>query len=127
MKKFFQNLLFIFQPSYWLMNEKYNKDTDDLMNYLLDNFTFKSLGSEQIAQLGPFKIWIGNRPYSCMMPFDPCVRLKGSGRPSRLTIQKGIKKLKKEIKLLDTLTPKEIVEIAINENKRLNQEITEVS
>ena len=91
MKKFFLNLQFIFKPNYWIMNEPYSKEVDLLMNDLLDKFEFTDI-TYYTAKLGETKIWIANQPYSCIIPSN--YKLNDfSYRASRLTIQKGIKKL----------------------------------
>lgn len=90
---FILNLQFIFKPSYWIMNEKYDKYIDELMNHLIDTYDFTEI-SDCRAKLGKIEIWIESRPYSCMMPYDKSFKY----RPSRLTIQKGIRKLKKQMR-----------------------------
>lgn len=96
MKNFILNLQFIFKPAYWLMIERYSKSMDDFMNGLFDNYTFTDF-SEYTASLNGIKIWVSSRPYRCMMP-DEIVNTELNCRPSRLTIQKGIRKYKKELK-----------------------------
>lgn len=75
------------------MNEKYNKYTDELMNHLINIYDFTEIDTHT-AKLGRIEIWIENRPYSCMMPYEQVLEF----RPSRLPIQKGIRKLKKQIR-----------------------------
>lgn len=90
---FILNLQFIFKPSYWIMNKPYDKYTDEIMNHLIDTHDFLEI-DYCTAKLGKVEIWIENRPYSCMMPYDQVLEF----RPSRLTIHKGIRKLKKQVR-----------------------------
>ncbi|WP_332031047.1 hypothetical protein [Kaistella sp.] len=84
------NLQFIFKPKYWLMNKRYNKKVDDIMNQLLDKYEFTKI-TGNTAYLGDNEIWITNAPYSCMYPYK--FGYESRYRPSRLTIQKGLRKL----------------------------------
>lgn len=88
------NLQFIFKPSYWLMNDDYSKELDLIINKLLDDNDF-IITSKYVAKLGKFNIWIGNRPYACMV-FDSESYFRGK-RPSRLTIKRGLKKLEQPL------------------------------
>lgn len=89
MKKFLLSLQFIFKPNYWVMNREYNESIDIMMNALMDLYEFTNI-TEYTAYLGSTEIWVTNQPYACMVPRS----LLQSGRASRLTIQRGIKKLK---------------------------------
>ena len=88
MKKFILGLQFIFKPNYWLIYGEYNNTWDKILNKLLDENDFVNIG-EYTAELGGVTIWIANIPYACMMPYN-----KTFIRPSRLTIQRGVRKLK---------------------------------
>lgn len=92
MKKFFLNLQFIFMPNYWIMNEPYCKQLDQKISDLLDKEDFKYIDN-YTAKLGNLTIWIENQPYACMMPYQ----LKFTCRPSRLTIKRGLKKLRSNL------------------------------
>ena len=73
------------------MNEPYSEATDKIISDLLDNYEFTEISpSGCTVKLGTTWIWVGNIPYSCMYP----ERLSNS-RPSRLTIQKGVRKFLK--------------------------------
>ncbi|MDE5526656.1 hypothetical protein [Elizabethkingia meningoseptica] len=101
MKKFLMNLQFLFKPSYWIMNYTYSIYLDKYMNNLLDKHEFELI-DHYTARLGNDIIWITNRPYACMIPRN-VIAFHGF-RPSRLTIQRGIKKLKNaECKMYDSL------------------------
>lgn len=89
MKKFILNLQFIFKPHFWLMNNRYDKSLDELINLLLDRYDFTEI-DYSTANLGDFVIWISNYPYSSMMIYDENVHKL---RPSRLTILRAKKKL----------------------------------
>ena len=36
MNKFFQNLQFLFKPNFWLMNNKYSKEWDEIVNLSME-------------------------------------------------------------------------------------------
>lgn len=80
-------------PSYWIMNDVYSKEMDNFISSLLDKYDFEKI-TNYTAMLGKTEIWIGNQPYSCMMPYDLKCTYQNV-RPSRLTIKRGLKKLKK--------------------------------
>jgi len=92
MIKFLLGLQFIFRPDYWVMNNSYSKELDKFMNDLLDNYEFESI-NEYTAKLGGITIWISNVPYAAMIPYEREIHNLDI-RPSRLTIKKGLKKLK---------------------------------
>ena len=100
LKNFFLNLQFIFKPWYWIMNCPYSKDMDIHMNELMDKYTFTDY-SAYTAYLGDNEIWVTNVPYGCMVPWNG--KIDKTGRPSRLTIQRGIRKLKKDCNIKDSL------------------------
>lgn len=119
MKKFFLNLQFIFKPSYWLMNNRYSKRMDELMITLLNKYEFTEIG-EHTANLGDTTIWIGNIPHSCMMPYFRDLSYNKNERPSRLTIQMGIRKLELQEKAKENekLNKKEkMIQELINKHK----------
>ena len=100
LKNFFLNLQFIFKPWYWVMNEHYSKDMDIHMNELMDKYTFTDYRA-YTAYLGDNEIWVTNVPYGCIVPWNG--KIDKTGRPSRLTIQRGIRKLKKDCNIKDSL------------------------
>lgn len=100
LKNFFLNLQFIFKPWYWLMNRPYSKDMDIHMNELMDKYTFTEY-DYYTAYLGNNVIWVTNAPYDCIVPWNSTI--DNTGRPSRLTIQRGIRKLKKDCNIKDSL------------------------
>lgn len=100
LKNFFLNLQFIFKPWYWAMNEHYSKDMDIHMNELMDKYTFTDY-SAYTAYLGNIEIWTTNVPYGCMVPWNSTIN--NTGRPSRLTIQRGLRKLKKDCNIKQSL------------------------
>jgi len=88
MKEFILSLQFLFKPSYWIMNNSYDSACDQIMIRLLDNYEFTRI-TRHTAFLGGHEIWIANHPYASMLP---CA-ITQNARPSRLTIQRGKKKL----------------------------------
>ena len=100
LKNFFLNLQFIFKPWYWIMSAPYSKDMDIHMNELMDKYTFTDY-RVYTAYLGDNEIWVTNAPYGCMVPWKGTI--DKTGRPSRLTIQRGIRKLQKDCNIKDSL------------------------
>lgn len=100
LKNFFLNLQFIFKPWYWIMNDQYSKEMDILMNELMDKYTFTEY-DYYTAYLGNIEIWVTNAPYGCIVPWNSTIN--NTGRPSRLTIQRGIRKLQKDCNIKDSL------------------------
>lgn len=90
MKEFIKNLRFIFKPSYWFMNNRYDKSVDEMVNYLIDNYDFTEVNRFS-AVIGGVKLWTGNIPYSCMHLYESDG--DDTFRPSRLTIEKAINKM----------------------------------
>lgn len=98
MVKFIKNLQFIFNPTYWMLNNRYSKEWDDLLNYLMDNFE-PVLGKPNIfsgeiytVKFDTFSVWISNYPYAYATPYEVPFELKDKYygnldvRPSKLTI-----------------------------------------
>jgi len=71
-------------PSYWLMNEKFNKEWDTRVNYLLDNYKFTKTDGYR-GTIDGVDIWVENHPYSS---FTLDTKL-GRYRPSRSTVAKA--------------------------------------
>jgi hypothetical protein len=113
MKKFFENLRFIFMPSYWILNYHYSKEVDDLVNDLLDKFEFTDYDGFN-AMLGGVWVWCENTPFSAMTIYNPGYNIRVPGRPSRLTIYRGLKKLKTHIDLKKSQEIQKIREIAFS-------------
>jgi hypothetical protein len=93
-----RNLQFLFKPKYWLMNYEYNKEVDKIINDLLDKheLTFKTVPyvpytSDFICMLGNAEIWVGNIPYAFGTLHETELE---NYRPSRLTIQRLLKRYK---------------------------------
>lgn len=100
LKNFFLNLQFFFKPWYWIMSGSYSKDIDIHMNELMDKYTFSDY-DYYTAYLGNIEIWVTTAPYACMVPWE-FVR-ENKKRPSRLTIQRGLRKLQKDCNLKESL------------------------
>lgn len=90
-----RNLQFLFMPHYWHMNYSYNKEVDDIINDLLDKYEFTNLQYKCVSDLGPYKIWVGNRPYAAITLYETPFE---NYRPSRLTIKRALKKFDKYVK-----------------------------
>jgi hypothetical protein len=95
-----RNLQFLFKPDYWFMNKKYNEEVDKIINDLLDKYELtistKSYENSYVCMLGNAKIWVGNIPYAFGTLYNTEL---DDYRPSRLTIQRLLKrynKLKKQ-------------------------------
>lgn len=86
-----RNLQFLFKPNYWAMNYKYNKDVDKIINDLLDKYELTGPYDENgfICMLGDAKIWVSNMPYAFGRLYNTELEYY---RPSRLTIQRLVKK-----------------------------------
>jgi hypothetical protein len=88
-----RNLQFIFKPQYWLMNHPYNQEVDKIVNELLDKYELTDLCSKECtAKLGKASIWVGNRPYASGNLYKTELE---NFRPSRLTIQRLLKRFYK--------------------------------
>jgi len=88
-----RNLQFLFKPEYWIMNYRYNKDFDELINRLLD--TYELIETHRFGytcKLGDTEIWIGNIPYAFVTLYNTELP---NYRPSRLTIQRLLKRYEK--------------------------------
>jgi len=87
-------LFVLFHPSYWIMINKYNKELDELLIHLMDNYNFHKTG-KYTAKIGPHEFWTSNQPYCCFYPY---IFTRGNSgiRPSILTIKRAIDKLNKD-------------------------------
>lgn len=90
---FLKELQFLFMPHYWVLNHPYNKQVDEFIKYLLDNYEFTNIG-DHTATLGNVTIWISNHPYASMTLYGYRYALE-KYRPSRLTIKRAKQKLEK--------------------------------
>lgn len=100
---FLKSLQFIFKPSYWIMNDKYDPFIDELILECLKRYKFVKI-DKYTAKLGPIILWIDNRPYGAIRLYPDCLlSVKKYGRPSRLTIKKSLKELEKVEKELSLM------------------------
>lgn len=83
--EFLLSLKFIFKPSYWFMNDLYDKRVDLIMQKLLDKYEFTEI-NDYYAKLGNAQVWIANMPYCVHFEDNKLCNL----RPSRLTIEKVV-------------------------------------
>lgn len=91
MKYFIKSLQFIFKPHYWIMNKPFNDKWDKKLNLLMNEYNFEYI-SGYTARLGGYEIWVENHPYSSFTLYP-----KAYYRPSRLTIQKAMKKYQNDV------------------------------
>jgi len=114
MKKIIKNLRFLFMPSYWIMNNQYDKRVDTLINDLMDVYYFASVGTHT-AKLGDVTIWITHHPYAsfCIHNVPELENL----RPSRLTIYRAKRKLINDTKPTPKISP---IDVAILDIRKEN-------
>jgi hypothetical protein len=88
-----RNLQFLFKPSYWHMNYRYNEDVDKIVNELLYRYELTDLCNMGCTcKLGKATIWVANEPYASGTLHGTELE---NFRPSRLTIQRISKRLHK--------------------------------
>lgn len=87
------DLKYLFMPHYWIMNQKLNKQWDEKLNKLLDEFDVEELTGFTCV-VGGVKVWISNYPYSFGMPYLT-VHREYSFRPRRRTIERLKKRVDK--------------------------------
>lgn len=92
MKTIIKNLKFIFKPSYWLMNDSYSEEVDEIVNKLLDKYEMTIIENGYEVKLGNAIIWLANRPYGSGTLYETSLR---NYRPSRLTIERLFKEFDK--------------------------------
>jgi hypothetical protein len=119
---FIKSLKFIFMPHYWIMLGKYDSEWDAKLNDLAKEHSFKSeAGKYSVSivyvSLGGVHMWVGNFPYSFLVPVTITSTFVGresetinfyekednhtQPRPSRLTIHKLTKKLLADLNMKD--------------------------
>lgn len=86
------SLWVLINPNYWLMNYSYSKDWDNELNRLMNEHTFINI-DEFTAKLGDRIIWITNYPFAS---FREYIGMYSTKRPSKKTIYKAMKKLKRD-------------------------------
>ena len=121
-RKILDTFIIVFYPIFWGMNDPYDAYWDKQFNQTLDEYHFTEIG-DYTAKLGPYEIWISNYPYSCygIYTFDQYMAIGTpisygseeylnmikSHRPSRYTILRAHRKLKKDL-IRQNMTPAEI-------------------
>lgn len=97
-------LIVIFNPSYWIMNDSYNKEWDKKLNELMKEHKFIREGYS--SKLGDYSMWTENHPYASFIPQSYRMTMPnwqitptgvGRGRPSRVTIIRARRKWKMDI------------------------------
>ncbi len=113
MRKILDTLIFIFNPIWHIMLGKYDEKWDKEFNKLLSNYRFTEIGNHT-ANLNGKIIWIANYPYGC---FESNINNDNFGgqsrlRPSRFTIIKAMRQLKKDKLYNSLIQNNEIVKIS---------------
>ena len=93
-----KSLKFLFMPHFWVMNKRYSKHLDKAVLEIIDKNLVVSVSEHHAFLNNGNRLWISNYPYGYATP-----EIKGSWgtenlldvRPSRLTIHKLHKHLKK--------------------------------
>jgi hypothetical protein len=93
MKKILEAIEIAFSLKYWDQMQPYSKELDGIVSELIRDHEFVNI-SDFTAMIGGVELWIGNIPYSCMMP------MQMNARPSRITIKRGVRKLQAAQKLI---------------------------
>ena len=118
---FIKSLQFIFQPNYWIMLGKYDKEFEESLLEQAEKHSFEPLNCSSYypdkpvyhVRLGNLYLWIGNYPHSFFVKrrlkktlnykfqkthFFLEENYETQRRPSRLVIKKLYKKLVKDLK-----------------------------
>lgn len=91
-RSWFQNLKFIFIPSYWTMNYPFSLGWDIYLRSLMrDHKVIRR--SRHTVYLGDQAVWIENYPYAFGTPYVDSKNEIEKIRPSRLTIYELKKKI----------------------------------
>lgn len=86
MSDLWDQLRFVFKPSYWMMLNPFSKSWDDQLNELMQTEYFIR-ETMHTAKIGGVVVWISNHPYCSFTPHrGPNVR------PSRATIERAHEK-----------------------------------
>ena len=89
MIRFIKSLQFIYKPFYWIKFNSYSEPLDTEINRLLDDGVYFTNISQYTANLGHLQdLWIDGNASFCKM---------NNYQPSRLTVQRAKKVLKKSI------------------------------
>ena len=100
MKKIIQWLFILFHPSFWILNNPYDKIWDREFMKLMSDYKFTDI-DYYYATLGDKRLWIRNYPYASFVytyydkdinPFRKACEV----RPSRWTIYQARQKLMKD-------------------------------
>lgn len=88
----------------WTTLYPYSKEWDYELTRAMAKYPFKLVYypdgksiDRYVAQVGPHIVWIKNYPYVAFRPEKRTLKKFGLVRPSRLTIERAYKKLKKEL------------------------------
>jgi len=100
-----KSLKYLFKPDFWIMAFPYSEEWDYELTRAMGKYSFRLIYypdgktiDRYRAQIGPHIVWIENYPFAVFSPGKKNVEKKfGIVRPSRLTIERAYKKLKKEL------------------------------
>jgi len=99
-----KSLKYLFKPKFWVVIFLYSEEWDYELTRAMDKYSFRLVyypDEETIdryrAQIGPHFVWIKNYPSAVFSPEKRTLKKFGIVRPSRLTIERAYKKLKKEL------------------------------
>ena len=99
-----KSLKYLFKPDFWRMLYPYSKEWDYELTRAMDKYSFKLVYyfdgksiDRYVAQVGPHIVWVKNYPFLAFSPEKRTLKKFGEVRPSRLTIERAYKKLKKEL------------------------------
>ena len=96
MEKLISWLFILSHPTFWLMNQPFNREWDKELNDLMDRNKFMNI-DYYYAEIGHERIWIQNYPYNAFVfkkkNFSPFDNKSDEVRPSRWTIYKARRKL----------------------------------
>lgn len=118
LKRFLKSLQFIFRPSFWIVQGKYDASFDYKLRLLAKSHTFEYIShSTAVTKLGSIYVWSTNYPYGI---FHQCIfhgeYLRDNAhkvfdftevRPSRLTIFELYPKLQSDLAKANTNQPQE--------------------
>jgi len=99
-----KSLKYLFKPDFWIMIFPYSEEWDYELTRAMDKYSFRLIYyldgktvDKHRAQVGPHFVWVKNYPYGVFSPAKRTLVKLEEVRPSRLTIERAYKKLKKEL------------------------------
>ena len=89
----------VFHPTYWLMNNSYDRAFDQFLRELMSTTKFKAKNAHCV-QLGPMDLWVANHPYGSFVVYTN--GRAHNYRASRRTIQFAQTRMLKDIYIKET-------------------------